>query len=527
VRAIVKRTRPLADLDQASRVAEELLGTLEVFSPRWFAWVSRQGRHVQLKEAMAMTAVLEGNRLRRSGDRTTYSFDLRRSAGPGPEDARLLVVVDPTFQGESLVLTLGDRAAMTAPKLEAWATALVPGPGGLIDAFLISPVVADKGAGWLTFRRGVAPDPCPEGVDVRALDDGWLVMAHAFAPESTSPEALLAIRSVGRAWGWSPPGGDPGSPPAALPIVVPTYLKRQPAEEKRSAVSKPARIAEPAAVINPDDTAMLPSPLYVKPALPFSGETTPERLEEIAGPAPTTERVPKQRKEGFDPDETAMVPSPLAKAPSTGSFRDQLGAVDIPTLSLDEYADMRAQLAVQGEDHAETLERFGVMSTAVHAALKARFAAYFKRDPEAQQRFVSALQPRMGGGTEPATATPSGDATAEIDADSVPDVLAERGIPFSDAAPASAVLRGVAEAAGEPSRTDTGTEEIDLRKLDLGATPFDTTQVDAEEGGHPVSSRRDPELRSLVSLERFAEIQAALSRSRDRDGVLEHYGFTA
>jgi len=81
--------------------------------------------------------------------------------------------------------------------------------------------------------------------------------------------------------------------------------------------------------------------------------------------------------------------------PSTGSFRDQLGAVVVPILSLVEYADFRARLAVYGEDHKETLDRYGVTSSAVHAALKARFADYFKREPDAQQEFVAALQARI------------------------------------------------------------------------------------------------------------------------------------
>jgi len=79
-------------------------------------------------------------------------------------------------------------------------------------------------------------------------------------------------------------------------------------------------------------------------------------------------------------------------APQTGSFRDQLGTLAVPLLSLDEYAELRARLTVYGETHAPTLARFGVTLEQVREALRRRFADYFQRDKAAQAQFIAAMQ---------------------------------------------------------------------------------------------------------------------------------------
>jgi len=80
---------------------------------------------------------------------------------------------------------------------------------------------------------------------------------------------------------------------------------------------------------------------------------------------------------------------------STGTFRDQLGPVTVPILSLAEYVDLRVALALHGENDVDTLQRYGIMSRASSSALKARFAEYFKRDPEAQLQFLDAVAERV------------------------------------------------------------------------------------------------------------------------------------
>ncbi|NUP12079.1 MAG: hypothetical protein HOW73_39035 [Polyangiaceae bacterium] len=82
--------------------------------------------------------------------------------------------------------------------------------------------------------------------------------------------------------------------------------------------------------------------------------------------------------------------APTAAKP-TGTFKDQLGTVAPPLLSLDEYVELRASLSLYGEDDQATLKRFGITSRAANSALKSRFAEYFKREPEAQRRFLDAV----------------------------------------------------------------------------------------------------------------------------------------
>ncbi|MBK6514942.1 MAG: hypothetical protein IPG04_12650 [Polyangiaceae bacterium] len=143
------------------------------------------------------------------------------------------------------------------------------------------------------------------------------------------------------------------------------------------------------ALVDQDETLPIPTSLATRPALPFAGMTSLERLAWLS-----SERGPSTIPEDANPDETLPIPR-SAPSPGTGTFRDRLGAVEVPVLSLDEYVELRARLLVCGEDHAPTLARFGVLVRPVHAALKARFAEYFERAPEARAAFVDALAARV------------------------------------------------------------------------------------------------------------------------------------
>jgi hypothetical protein len=63
-------------------------------------------------------------------------------------------------------------------------------------------------------------------------------------------------------------------------------------------------------------------------------------------------------------------------------------------LSVDQYALLRALLAVKGEDDQETWKQFGLTSAAEKNAVQASFAARFKQEPAVQARFVE-LVPRL------------------------------------------------------------------------------------------------------------------------------------
>ncbi len=63
-------------------------------------------------------------------------------------------------------------------------------------------------------------------------------------------------------------------------------------------------------------------------------------------------------------------------------------------LTVDQYALLRAHLAVNGEGDQAAWEQFGVTSAADKHAIRASFAARFKQDPTMQARFVE-LVPRL------------------------------------------------------------------------------------------------------------------------------------
>lgn len=139
-----------------------------------------------------------------------------------------------------------------------------------------------------------------------------------------------------------------------------------------------------------DETLPIRAAFVATPAVPFSGESTPAQVAAMLSPVEARVRADEP-----GPDETAMMPIAAFVPPKTGTFRDQLGALVVPLLSLDEYSELRARLTVFGETHATTLERFGVAGKGVREALALKFADYFQRAPAAQARFLAALEPAI------------------------------------------------------------------------------------------------------------------------------------
>jgi len=138
---------------------------------------------------------------------------------------------------------------------------------------------------------------------------------------------------------------------------------------------------------DPDETLPIPAPFTPGRAVPFSGSRSPVELAAMLEPG----EAPPSHGES-SADETAMLPRVEILAAQTGSFRDQLGPLVVPLLSLDEYAGLRAHLTVYGEADAGTLARFGVAAEEVREALRKRFAEYFQRDKTAQAQFIASMQ---------------------------------------------------------------------------------------------------------------------------------------
>ncbi len=125
--------------------------------------------------------------------------------------------------------------------------------------------------------------------------------------------------------------------------------------------------------------------LPTAPAIPFAPSSSPAPLPS----APRYVRPPAELSGTID---VASLPLPTALAMP---FTPPEAAPSAPELTLEQYAHLRAQLAVRGEEDAETLRQFGVGSRAAKEALQARFAAQFRNDPTAQARFVQLVQQRV------------------------------------------------------------------------------------------------------------------------------------
>ncbi len=162
----------------------------------------------------------------------------------------------------------------------------------------------------------------------------------------------------------------------AVDTAVPTYLR---AEVQQGVEAPPA--------LDPDATQAPVAP--AAPTLPFQGSLSKEALAELLSrPMP-----PKgtDTPAAGNVEETALLPQLTLVAAGSGTFRDKLGAVAVPPLTVEEYAELRARLTVFGATHAETLERFGVAAAEVREALRAAFNERFQKDAELQQRFLSAM----------------------------------------------------------------------------------------------------------------------------------------
>lgn len=258
---------------------------------------------------------------------------------------------------------------------------------GMATAAFLSPAETFvENVGLLTYGTGKLPvlgagavhsKPFPR---VEPLGKGWLAFAcspHAAPTEIAAAAASLAQELRAGAHVLL------AAPVAAHPAEGPTRtLEPRP-------ISVPAPTPVPLPPVDPDETLPIPIPGKLASPTPFTKAPPPKTAEVAAMFAPTS---PREQRAEADPDETAMLPAVTIVASQTGGFTDRLGPVVVPLLSLDEYAELRAHLSLHGEDHSPTLARFGVMSREANAALRARFAEYFQREPAAQAAFLAAMQ---------------------------------------------------------------------------------------------------------------------------------------
>ncbi len=150
--------------------------------------------------------------------------------------------------------------------------------------------------------------------------------------------------------------------------------------------------AKAIAGFDPDVT--LPPVSEESAALPFAGATSPERLRAITGPP------------NLDPatnaGETVMLPVPE-------DVRTRVMALLQPSprddLSLTDYAVMRAELLLSGEDDEGVLSKFG-LTKVTKERIQQRYFARFREDPVLRDRFEALLLAELrklhrGGGDQP------------------------------------------------------------------------------------------------------------------------------
>ena len=246
------------------------------------------------------------------------------------------------------------------------------------DVATIGPAawLRELSTGWATFARHIRRDELPLGAIAVATRSGSIVIAHREEPASESAsarEAVLRVRdslspNAPQTVAASPSPPPPRETPSAVTPATPSFLVARPLP---TATSRRAL----ASTVEGGD-------LPRGPALPFAPAAcdTPELSRKgVRPPSQLTGTV-----DGGDAPQGPVLPFGPSAAPPEG-----------PELTLEQYAHLRAQLTVRGEEDAVTWGQFGIDSRAVKEALQARFAARFREDPAAQARFVDLVQWRL------------------------------------------------------------------------------------------------------------------------------------
>lgn len=223
--------------------------------------------------------------------------------------------------------------------------------------------------------------------------------AEPFEGSSESPKQVQASFQIAAVAGANEPDFDPDATQAPVaaaprslpfrkgPVVTPPAheLAEQSGETSFGTIAALSKES-----VGVDETVLIRSPYAQKPATPFSGTTTQERLAAVAA-------APEEKTEDQS-GATMMAPSPFAanaptpfERPATASEED---------FTIERYAALRAELMVHGEEHLPTLQSYGLPSVAALMRLRARFAAVFARDRGAQDEFMRALSAHTGSGKE-------------------------------------------------------------------------------------------------------------------------------
>jgi hypothetical protein len=178
------------------------------------------------------------------------------------------------------------------------------------------------------------------------------------------------------------------APAFRVPGLAPTEMSAsQLSLEAAASVAPPAAAHARAAEVNLDATIEAVGTLQ-EPALPFGAVRSAEYLAKLARPARPAAVDSRDPADALG--STVEVRIDTIGAAATPFASAQPPVVE-PDLTLERYAELRAHLMVAGEDDPETCRRFGCASKAAKDAIQERFAALFRSDPAARERFVELL----------------------------------------------------------------------------------------------------------------------------------------
>jgi hypothetical protein len=260
--------------------------------------------------------------------------------------------------------------------------------------------------GWARLARRVAPEGLPAATRAIPVGSLFVVVAHDEGPASTSDAALAAIARVTAAI---------DEFAASSPRVQAAALLLEPNLQARSSASGSEL----------DGTHEVSLTALERPVTPFAGVAQADD----SAPIETSPRGVQVRTDTEDIN-VARIRSVVL--PFGGARSGQIA----PSLTLEQYAELRGTLMRAGEDHQATWTRFGVASAEAKRTLQEQFAARFRNDREAQARFLELLKKFA---SEPSIARDSSGDDMDLDATAVlrDAEVARSPLPFAEHRPDS------------------------------------------------------------------------------------------
>jgi hypothetical protein len=393
---LVERSKPFETISEAIGPLVALAAALGSQSAGGCLWTMFEGRHFALqREAIELLLVQAWSGHADRESEPTHVLPLGAIRGDEYGLGVLAVTIREgpgTSRGVRMMLSLPEAVFDTGvTRLSLLLEQCVDAVAADLAGIGPRPWLRELRVGWATFARQVRRDLLPLGVLVHPTKSGSLVVAHTEEPASESASARESIARVRAAIHGDPPASPsappavPPAPPPAIAPLQPSYLAAPPVQIE---IASPRRVRPPAELAGTSLAVELPR----GPDLPFARNAgqEPSPCCVPTAPHPRRARPPAELSGTLDAVDAPRGPAlPFAGTPPGDQTPPAPG---VPDLTVDQYALLRAHLALKGEEDAETWHDFGISSLAVKEALQAHFAARFRQDPAAQARFVELVQ---------------------------------------------------------------------------------------------------------------------------------------